>query len=277
MMSSEHIIDVSEATFQQEVLSYSSSTPVVVDFWAEWCAPCRMLGPILEKLAQEAGGAFRLAKLDVDQNQSLAMQYRVTGIPAVKAFRNGQVVAEFTGALPEPQVREWLRKLAPTPHDLLLEKGASMLGLSKWGDAESAFRKILHADQDHPAALLGLAKSLITQGKAAEALAILRAFPASKEYAQAEQLLPLAMAMTEQQPQISEQEDELAAAYAHALRLVHIGNIPAAVDGLLDVLRQDKHYRQGEASKVVVGLIALLDENEETARTYRRELASVLF
>ncbi|MCH7664025.1 MAG: thioredoxin, partial [Chloroflexi bacterium] len=122
-MTSEYIIEVSEREFQNEVLAFSSQTPVIVDFWAEWCIPCRTLGPILEKLTQEAQGAFRLAKVNVDENPRLAQQYQISSIPAVKAFHGGEVINEFIGIRPEPEVREFLGSLAPSANDLVVEKG----------------------------------------------------------------------------------------------------------------------------------------------------------
>ncbi|MBM3502136.1 MAG: co-chaperone YbbN, partial [Armatimonadetes bacterium] len=114
MSWSEHIRDVDEGTFSAEVLLRSHEVPVVVDFWAAWCAPCRTLGPLLERLTVEAGGAFQLAKVDVDASPNLAVRYGVRGIPAVKGFRGGEVAAEFVGAQPEPLVRRFLQRLAPS-------------------------------------------------------------------------------------------------------------------------------------------------------------------
>ena len=280
MQPSQHVIIVSEADFQYEVLSHSSQQAVVVDFWAEWCAPCRTLGPILEKLAEEAAGTFRLAKLDVDANSKIAMDYGVRGIPAVKAFRNGQVVAEFSGLRSEEQIRTFLNSLIATPNDLTVGKANSLLTSEKWQEAEQHFREVLDGNPDHPGALLGLAKCLLAQGEPTSALPILREFPVSKEYSTAEQLIPLAQAMADKEDS-SEKEigdkNPHEALYENALRLAGRGQIAAALDGLLEILRQDKNYRKGQGRKVAVGLLHLLGENNPLAREYRTELASLIF
>ncbi len=276
MNASNYIIDVTEADFPYEVLAYSEQVPVIVDFWAEWCIPCRTLSPILEKLAEEARGAFRLAKLNVDQNQNLARHYRVTSIPSVKAFKGGQVVSEFSGLQPEPKVRQFLRSLAPSDADLALEKGQSLLALENWRDAERAFRQVLEQSPVDAEAMLGLAKSLLVQGRVEEALAYVANIPASRAYSAAQTLLPLAKAM--QRIQGEEWSDEpLEAAYQRALRLAMRGNLPAAMDGVLDVLREDKRFRNGEARLVMLGLLEIMGEANPLTRQYRQELASVLF
>jgi putative thioredoxin len=277
MMASDHIISVNETDFEFEVLEYSKQVPVVVDFWADWCGPCKVLGPILERLTQEAKGAFRLAKVDVDQNPNLALRYSVRSIPNVKAFKDGQLVAEFVGAQPEGKIREFLRALKPSEHDLVLEKAHGLLAENEWNAAEKLFREFLQKSPQNPAGLLGLARSLILQGFIEEPANILKNFPASKEYLSAEVLHPLAKALLASKAGWADSDDPLEAAYANALRLVKMGNFEAAMDGMLDILRQDKRYRDNEVRKVLLGIFELLGESNPLTRQYRNELASVLF
>ncbi len=279
MMSPDYIVDVSEADFEYEVLAYSQNIPVVVDFWAAWCRPCRDLGALLVRLAGEAQGRFRLARVNVDENPNLALRYGVRSLPTVKAFVNGQVVAEFVGAIPEARLREFLERLQPpSPTALKLEKAESLLTDGEWAEAETLFREVLEEEGEDPRALLGLVKSLLAQGKGYEALAILEAFPASRQFTQAMLLKPYAHALVElRQRRVDEEEDELAAAYWNAIRLASRGNILAALDGLLDILRQDKRYRDDQARQVVLSLLEILGEENPLTRQYRNELALILF
>ncbi len=277
MMASDNIIDVSEADFEYQVLAYSQHIPVVVDFWAEWCVPCRTLGPMLERLTLESGGAFRLAKVNVDQNQNLSLRYNVRSIPAVKAFRDGKMVSEFVGMQPEPKLKEWLRALAPSSTDLLLEKGLSLISEGEWVSSQEAFQEILKVNPDSAPALFGLAKSILAQGQVDEAQRILQSLPPSREFARAEALLPLTQALIRQQNGENNHDQPLEAAYQRALRLILRGNIPASLDGLLDILREDKYFRDGEVRQVILGLFELMGDENPVTRQYRQELASVLF
>lgn len=279
MSQSNFVVNVSEADFEYEVLAYSQQVPVVVDFWAEWCGPCRILGPTLEKLAAEAQGAFRLAKVNVDENPNLAVRFDVRGIPVVKAFRDGRVVSEFVGAQPEPRVREFIKSIAPGQSDLALEKATSLLDQRQPMSAELTFREVLESHPDHPVALLGLARSLMLQGTGEEAASILSRFPASKEFSKAELLRPLAEVMQKAERDDLEGDNmsPLDAAFIRSVRLVGRGNLEAALDGLLDILREDKRFRKGEARQVYLAILELMDSDSPTARQYRSELASVLF
>lgn len=279
MSTQNNIIDVSESDFEYEVVNYSNQVPVVVDFWAEWCGPCKMLGPLLERLAGEAQGSFRLAKVNVDENPNLARQYNVHSIPQVKAFRDGKVVAEFVGALAEGRVREFIDALSPNESELTLEKAESLFDQQRWTEAEQAYHEVLEETPGQPRALLGLIKSLLALGFGEEALFLMDGFPASKEYATVETLRPLAIALARKSDSSAQNEESepLDAAYRQALRLIGRSNIPAAMDGLLEILRQDKRYRGGEAHKVLLALFELLGDQNELTRQYRNELAMILF
>ena len=278
MTLSEYILDVSEGTFENDVLMRSHETPVIVDFWAEWCAPCKMLGPLLERLANEWGGSFLLAKVDVDENPNLAIRYGVQGIPAVKAIQNGEVVSEFVGAQPESIVRRFVQNLVPSEADKAVAEAQSLLATRHWPEAEDAFREVLEQDESNAAAALGLVKSLLMQGKGKESGEILADFPAGTEWPVAESLRPLADALVEAEgAEQSADEETLSARLHRAANLIARGNLPAAMDGLLDILREDKTYRGGLPKQIMLALFVLLGDQDPLTREYREELASVLF
>jgi putative thioredoxin len=279
VMTSEFIIDVTEADFEYHVITYSQNAPVIVDFWADWCGPCKTLGPILERLAEEAKGKFRLAKVNVDQNSNLAKRYNVRSIPVVKAFRDGLIVAEFTGVQPEGKIREFIREVAPDQGDLNLEKGFSLLEMQEPEEAETCFRTSLETSSDNTRARLGLIKSLLLQGKGNEAEDLLYDFPASSEYASAARLQPLARGLVrfDQNEAFNEAQNPLDAAFNNSVRLVKMGNFEAAMDGLLEILRADKHFREDEARLILVAILEILGDKNPITRQYRGELASVLF
>jgi putative thioredoxin len=276
---SENIVNVDEGSFQMEVLDRSHEVPVVVDFWAPWCGPCRVLGPLLERLTIEAGGAFRLAKVNVDENPNLAIRYGVRGIPAVKALSGGEVKGEFVGAQPEAAVRRFIERLVPNPTQQAVAEARSLLATRHWREAESSFRLVQQEDEANAPAALGLLQALLMQGKGTEALEILRDFPPSTEWASAEELRPLAqfLAEAEKADVVEDEASPLQASLHQAGRLIARGNLPGAMDGLIGILRRDKNYQNGLPRKVLLGIFALLGEDDPLTREYRDELASVLF
>jgi len=278
MEKSADILDVSQTTFQTEVIEQSAHQPVVVDFWAPWCGPCRTLGPTLERLTSEAGGAFRLARLNVDDSPEIAMRYDVQGIPAVKAFRDGRVVAEFVGAQPEPAVRQFLKQVTPDESDQILARAGAMLAAHHWPEAEDGYRQVLAGNPASGPAALGLLKALLAQGKGADAERLLASFPNGREAGDAERLRPLARYLVEAErgPACSD-ADNLDAEYCRAGKRIASGDLQGTMDAILTVLRRDKRFRQGEARTVMLGIFEVLGDQDPLTREYRSKLASVLF
>jgi len=278
MDGAEKIIDVSDATFEFDVIQQSHERPVVVDFWAPWCGPCRMLGPVLERIANDPTLDFILAKINVDENPNIAMRYRVQSIPAVKAFIDGQVADEFIGALPEPKVQQFVKELIPNEADLALRSANSFLATRHWSEAEEAYRNLLLDYPNYPDATLNLAKALLAQARGCEARDLLEECLKSPNMLKAERLLPLAhyLCLNETASETFDIEP-IEAQYQRAAHLLQQGNLAAAMDGLLEVLRQDKGYNNGEPKQVMLALFELLGEDDPLTQTYRSELASVLF
>jgi putative thioredoxin len=278
------VIEVDERDFQAQVLERSRTTPVVVDFWAPWCGPCRVLGPTLERLAAESKGAFVLAKVNVDNNQRLAQMFRVQGIPAVKAFRDGRMVDEFTGALPESQVRAWLKRFVPAPgaDDL-----AATQALEERDPAEAAarYRVALGDNPDDTATLLSLGRLLVQQGDP-EGLAALRQVPAgAPEHAQAQAWLALADLFSELNGQtpdalvanVAANPNDFEARFQLAATQARARQYGEAIAQLLAIVERNRAFRDDGARKALLALFAALGDQSPLVTDGRRKLANALF
>ncbi len=276
-MAQANIIDVVEDNFQMEVLHYSNRMPVVIDFWAPWCVPCKVQSQKLAGLAIEADGAFRLARINCDEQTKLAEKLKVTSLPHLKAFVDGRVVAEYTGGLSESSLRLFLDRILPQTGSLLLQKGKSLLLQGDYKGAEIALGQYVIESHGEPNGLLAYTRALLFLGQVEDALAILQSFPPSPEYQTAQRLRTLAVVLVEQASQEIPQDDPLAPAYARAMSLAKDGDVQMALDGLLFVLRKDRDYHQGQAKEFYLGLLEVLSDDHPETRDYRSDLNAVLF
>jgi putative thioredoxin len=278
MMSSDFVVDVDERNFEYEVISYSQNIPVVVDFWAEWCRPCKQLGPLLERLAQEYQGSFRLARVDIDRSPNLALRYGVRSIPTVKAISQGEVVGQFTGVIPEARLREFLSQITPpSPAHLMLEKATSLMSDQRWEEAAGLLDHLLGINPQDAEARLGRLRAHLGLGEIDVAHALLTDFPTSRQYGTAWQMMPYIRAAQQYRAGGLPEVTELDIAMKNSLRLALKGNFLAALDGMLDILRQNKRYGNGAGREIILALLALLGDDNPDVPPYRAELASILF
>ena len=244
---SAHAIDVTNDTFERDVIEASKSTPVVVDFWAPWCGPCRVLKPILEKLASEYDGKFKLAKVNSDENQEIAAAYGIRSIPDVMAFKDGKAVSHFLGAVPESQVRAFIDELIPTPSEIERARAAELRETGNHAGAVEALQKAVNLDPANDPARFDLAGLLIELKRVDEAEAMLAANLADHETRFA-----------------------LAGLYAGTKRYRE------ALDELLEIVRRDRNWKDGQARKQILAIFNLADKQPELVSEYRRRLASAL-
>jgi len=274
-----NIAQVSDDTFDSEVLK--SPLPVLIDFWAPWCGPCRAIGPLLERLAEEHRGAFILAKVNVDEAPAVAQAFGIQSIPAVKGFRDGVLVGEFVGAQPESTVRKLLELVLPTAADRAVAAAATLPPAA----AEAKLREVLALEPRHAGALVALARLLAAIGETAEALRLLELVsPPSALLAEAERLAAELRTRGDGagdeaalRARLAADPNDLEARLDLGRTLAALGRHEDALSELLGVVQRDRQFADDAARKAMLDLFAVLGSEHPLTDRFRGELAKALF
>ena len=292
--SGDLIKESSEAAFAQDVIEVSQEIPVIVDFWAPWCEPCKQLGPLLEKVVTEANGAVKMVKIDIDQNQNLAQQLRIQSIPAVYAFYQGKPVDAFQGAQSESQIREFVTKLTQTagteeksPVDEALEQAEALIESGQFEQASAVYSQVVQHAPDNITAKAGLARCCIETGNTAGAqelidtlsddermdtafTSVISALDLAEKAAKAGDLAPLQVAV-EANPKDHE------ARYNLALALYAGGQAEAAIDALIEIISQNRGWNDDAARFELLKLFEAIGPTDPLTMDGRKKLSSILF
>ena len=283
------IKDSSTATFMADVIEASAQVPVIVDFWAPWCGPCKTLGPAIEKIVRQGGGIVRLVKINVDENQDLAAQMGVRSIPAVFGFRQGRPVDGFAGAVPESQIRSFVDRLtggAKAPVDTLLEQAKAMLDAGDPATATRLYAQALNEDPGRPAAVAGMIRCFLAVGDTARAREAVNSLPddilRDPEVAGAVSALEL----SEQAPEgdgdalaekVEADPDDHQARFDLALALYGAGQTESAIEHLVEIVRRDRAWNDDAARKQLLKIFEALGFDHPMAVDGRRRLRAILY
>ena len=279
------VLEVNEENFPELVLAKSKDIPVMVDFWAEWCAPCKMLTPVLEEVARKYKGKILLAKLDVDQNPSLTAQFGIQSIPAVKIFSGGKVVSEFIGARPREEVEKIIGNILPDERDPEIEEANRFLSGGRWEEAAGIYKKVVKEDPENSAAHLGLGMIAFHQARWKDAenhlTKVERDTPGFDT-------VPAMLAriyfektthvdLDEISKKLKENPQDPQALYSLALAYARGGEYERALDALLQVIEIDRNFKDGAARDAYLKILDILGRGSEVGKTYTRKLSMLLF
>jgi putative thioredoxin len=270
--------DVTDETFEADVLERSKSVPVLVDLWAPWCGPCRALGPVLEKVAGDSGGSFELVKINVDENPVTASQLGARSIPLVVAFRDGQPVSSFVGVQPESAIRRFVEALQPSEVDLMVEDARRAREEGRDGDAETILQAALENDVHHTGARIALAELLGDAGRTDDALAVLEKAEPGPAVQQLKSALRLQASGDVDLAALraSAESGDPDAAVTLGSALHARGETEAALEVLLSTVIRDPTANEGAARQAMLDLFNVLGNDDPLVRTYRRKLAAAL-
>lgn len=284
------IKDSDTANFMADVIEASKEVPVIVDFWAPWCEPCKQLGPALEKLVMNAGGLVKLVKINVDENQDLAGQMRIQSIPAVYAFKNGQPADGFMGAVPESQLRAFIDKLlgeAQSPIDTALEQAQMLAEAGQADQAQSIYEQILGQDPENPKATAGLIRIVIARGEYDKAKLIIDSLSAelkrNTDVASAISMVELAEQTSETgdvqqlREKLSADENDHQTRFDLAMALYSNGDNEGSVEQLLELIRRDRQWNEEAARIQLLKIFEALGPTDPLTESARRQLSSILF
>ena len=283
--------DGSDQSFMQDVIEASREVPVIVDFWAPWCGPCKQLGPILEKVVRDARGAVRLVKIDIDKNPMIAGQLRIQSIPAVYAFKDGRPVDGFMGALPESQVRSFVQRLvgqaAASPIAEALEQARAALDAGDDGTAGAIFGEVLKYEPENAAALAGLAQVSLNAGDVARAKELIGRVPANGRNDSFVAGVASAIELAEQvgevgdiqdlSRRVEQNPDDHQARFDLAMALFAKRRYREAADHLLDIVKRDRNWNEDAARKQLVKFFEAWGPKHELTTAVRRQLSSIMF
>jgi putative thioredoxin len=281
---SQWIFETGDRDFKEAVIERSKQTPVVVDFWAPWCGPCRVLGPVLERLAERQRGEFSLAKVNVDENPGVASAFHVQSIPLLVGFRDGKVVAEAVGAMPEPEVLAFLQKVLPSAAERKAASAAELLAEGKLDEAEVLVRQTLEDDPRNEAAVLTLAKIEAERANDEEALRLLERNGPGPLRSEADRFAATLRIRADDggdesvlQARVKGNPDDLDARAELGHTLAARSRYEEALQQYLEVVRRDKEFGDGIARKAMLDIFEILGPESVLADRYRTELATVLF
>lgn len=285
MSQSPYVIDVDNASFERLVLEASKSVPVVVDFWAAWCGPCKALGPILESLAHQAQGAWILAKVDTDKSPEISKRYQVRGIPAVKAFRDGQVVQEFVGVKPQEFIEQWLEGLIPSGPELLMKEANRALDERRFEDAVSLIEGALAQQPGEARLTLMLAQALAGLKQLDRAKALVDSIPSDvgvnlgEPYARIWFTLESArypeVEVLEQR--VEQDPNDIEAAYALGICLSAQGEYERALASLLEVVKRDRAFGEDAGRLAMIKLFNVMGLGDLRTLKWQQRLGQVMY